>query len=132
MFGVTEVQRGLFPMAGSTVRLRRQIPYAIAAEMLLCGEDLPARRALELGLINHLVPDGQALAKAREIARRIADNGPLAVKAILATLRSTETLSEEEAFVIEQQHGMKVFTSKDAIEGPRAFLEKRRPVFRGE
>jgi enoyl-CoA hydratase len=132
VFGVTEVQRGLFPMAGSTVRLRRQIPYAVAAEMLLCGEDLPARRAHELGLINHVVPDGQALEKAREIAQRIAANGPLAVKAILATLRSTETLSEEEAFAIEQKHGMQVMTSKDAIEGPRAFLEKRPPVFRGE
>lgn len=131
MFGVTEVQRGLFPMAGSVVRLRRQIPYAIAAEMLLAGEDLPAARALELGLVNHVVPDGQALAKAREIAQRIAENGPLAVKAILATLRATETLPEEEAFVIEQQHGMKVMLSKDAVEGPKAFLEKRKPVFRG-
>ena len=92
MFGVTEVQRGLFPMAGSAVRLRRQIGYAVAAEMLLAGEDLPARRAYELGLVNHVVPDGQALTKAREIAARIAANGPLAVKAILATLRETETL----------------------------------------
>lgn len=132
LFGVTEVQRGLFPMAGSAVRLRRQIPYAIAAEMLLCGEDLPARRAYELGLVNHLVPDGQALAKAKQIAKRIASNGPLAVKGILATLRATETLSEEEAFVIEQQHGMKVMVSKDAVEGPRAFLEKRPPKFTGE
>jgi len=132
MFGVTEVQRGLFPMAGSAVRLRRQLSYAVAAEMLLCGEDLPAKRAYELGLINHVVPDGQALVKAREIADRIASNGPLAVKAILATLRSTETLSEEEAFVIEQQHGMKVMMSKDAAEGPKAFLEKRPPVFGGE
>ena len=87
VFGVTEVQRGLFPMAGSAVRLRRQIGYAVAAEMLLCGEDLPARRAHALGLMNHVVPDGQALAKAREIAARIAKNGPLAVKAIVATLR---------------------------------------------
>ena len=131
MFGVTEVQRGLFPMAGSTVRLRRQIGYAVAAEMLICGEDLPAKRAYELGLINHVVPDGQALAKAREIAARIAKNGPLAVKAIVATLRATETLPEEEAFVIEQQHGMAVMASADAKEGPRAFLEKREPVFRG-
>ncbi len=131
MFGVTEVQRGLFPMAGSAVRLRRQLPYAIAAEMLLVGDDLPAARALELGLINHVVPDGQALAKAREIAQRISQNGPLAVKGILATLRATETLSEEEAFVIEQQHGMVAMASEDAVEGPRAFLEKRKPVFKG-
>ncbi len=132
MFGVTEVQRGLFPMAGSAVRLRRQIGYAIAAEMLLVGEDLPARRAYELGLVNHVVPDGQALAKAREIADRIARNGPLAVKAILATLRSTEMLTEEEAFAIEQQQGMTVMSSQDAAEGPRAFLEKREPNFKGK
>jgi enoyl-CoA hydratase len=132
MFGVTEVQRGLFPMAGSAVRLRRQIGYAVAAEMLLAGEDLPARRAYELGLVNHVVPDGEALTKAREIADRIAANGPLAVKGILATLRETEVMPEEEAFAIEQRHGMGVMGSKDAAEGPRAFLEKRPPVFRGE
>jgi len=132
MFGVTEVQRGLFPMAGSAVRLRRQIGYAVAAEMLLAGEDLPARRAFELGLVNHVVPDGQALAKAREVAERIAANGPLAVKAILATLRETETLPEDEAFAIEQKYGIAVMSSEDAAEGPRAFLEKRSPHFRGK
>lgn len=130
-FGVTEVQRSLFPMAGSAVRLRRQIPYAIAAEMLLVGDDLPAQRAFDLGLINHVVPDGQALAKAREIADRIAANGPLAVKALVATLRETETLPEEEAFAIEQKHGMQVMMSEDAREGPKAFLEKRPAVFKG-
>jgi len=119
-------------MAGSAVRLRRQIGYAVAAEMLLCGEDLPAKRAHELGLVNHVVPDGQALAKAREIAARIAKNGPLAVKAIVATLRQTETLSETEAFAIEQKHGMAVMASEDAREGPRAFFEKREPVFKGK
>ncbi|MFK8020191.1 MAG: crotonase/enoyl-CoA hydratase family protein [Pseudomonadales bacterium] len=132
VFGVTEVQRGLFPMAGSAVRLRRQISYAVAAEMLLCGEDMNAQRAYELGLINHVVADGQALGKAREIATRLTKNGPLAVKAILATLRETEALSEEDAYPIEQAHGMTVMRSKDAMEGPIAFMEKREPVFKGE
>jgi enoyl-CoA hydratase len=132
VFGVTEVQRGLFPMAGSAVRLRRQISYAVAAEMLLTGEDIPARRAYELGLINHVVPDGQALSRAREIASRIARNGPLAVKAILTTLRQTECLPEEQAFIIEQKLGSAVMSSKDAAEGPLAFLEKREPNFAGE
>lgn len=131
VFGVTEVQRGLFPMAGSAVRLRRQVGYAIAAEMLLGGEDLPARRAYELGLVNHVVPDGQALTKAREIADRIARNGPLAVRGILATLRETEAMPETEAFEIEMKHGGVVMSSNDAAEGPRAFLEKRDPVFTG-
>jgi len=131
VFGVTEVQRGLFPMAGSAVRLRRQVGYAIAAEMLLAGDDIPAPRAYELGLINHVVPDGQALAKAREIADRIARNGPLAVKGILATLRETEAMPEADAFAIEMAHGGKVMSSKDAAEGPRAFLEKRAPAFTG-
>jgi enoyl-CoA hydratase len=127
-FGVTEVQRGLFPMAGSAVRLRRQIGYAVAAEMLLARRDLPAPRR-ELGLVNH-VPTGRR--GGREIAERIAANGPLAVKAILATLRETEAMPEEAAFAIEQKHGMQVMTSADAAEGPRAFLEKRKPVFTGK
>jgi len=131
VFGVTEVQRGLFPMAGSAVRLRRQVSYAIAAEMLLCGDDITAQRAYDLGLINHVVPDGQALDKAKELAARIARNGPLAVKAILATLRETEAMPEVEAFEIEMRHGMVAMASNDAAEGPRAFLEKREPKFTG-
>ncbi len=132
VFGITEVQRGLFPMAGSAVRLRRQISYAVAAEMLLCGDDLSAQRAYELGLINHVVADGTALEKAHSIADRLCRNGPVAVRAILATLRETEVLSEQDAYPVEQAHGMQVMASKDAMEGPRAFLEKREPVFTGE
>ena len=131
VFGITEVQRGLFPMAGSAVRLRRQISYAVAAEMLLCGTDITAQRAYEVGLVNHVVPDGEALARAREIADRIGRNGPLAVKALVATLHETESLREEDAYQIEQRHGFTVMASEDAREGPRAFLEKRDPVFRG-
>ena len=131
VFGLTEVQRGLFPMAGSTIRLRRQMSYAVAAEILLTGDDITAARAYELGLVNHVVPDGQALTKAREIAGRIARNGPLAVTAILETLRRTESLPERDAFKIERELGTPVMLSNDAVEGPRAFLEKRDPVFTG-
>ena len=78
-----------------------------------------------------ILPDGQALTKAREIADRIARNGPLAVKAIVATLRETETLPVEEAFAVEMGHGSAVMMSDDAREGPRAFFEKREPNFTG-
>jgi enoyl-CoA hydratase len=131
VFAVTEVQRGLFPMSGSTVRLRRQIGYAVAAEMLLTGDDITAQRAYEVGLINHVVADGQALPKARQIAARVASNGPLAVKAIVSTLRDTESLPETAAYEVEQRYGRDVMASDDAREGPRAFLEKRPPVFKG-
>ncbi|MEE8312529.1 MAG: crotonase/enoyl-CoA hydratase family protein [Candidatus Binatia bacterium] len=131
-FGVTEVQRGLFPMAGSTVRLPRQIPFTLAAEMLLTGDSITADQAREYGLIGHVVADGQALTKAREIADRIAENGPVAVRSILQSIRETATLSEKEAFDKEMGLGMTVMSSEDAREGPRAFLEKRKPVFKGK
>lgn len=133
IFGVTEARRALFPMAGSTVRLPRQIPYTIALEMLLTGADYSAKQCLEFGLIGHVVPDGQALAKAKEIADVIASNGPIAVRAILKSARESFGLPEEQAFnEKEMPIGMPVFQSEDAKEGPRAFLEKRSPVFRGK
>jgi enoyl-CoA hydratase len=128
-FGVSEAKWSLYPMGGSAVRLRRQIPYAIAAEILLTGRHLQAAEAKDIGLINHVVPDGGALEKAREVAATIVANGPLAVEAILRTLRVTETMSEEEAFAWEEPHGMAVFNSADAKEGPKAFAEKRAPNF---
>src|SRR5690348_9042925 len=129
-FGVSEARWGLFPMAGSAVRLPRQIPYTVAAELLLTGRHIDAAQALEIGLIGHVVPDGQALAKAMEIAEQIAANGPVAVRAILRTIRETEGMPEADAFKLEAQIGMAVFRSEDAKEGPRAFTEKRRPEFR--
>jgi enoyl-CoA hydratase len=130
-FGVSEPRWGLYPLGGSAVRLVRQIPYTIAADLLLTGRHIKAPEALALGLIGHVVPDGQALAKALELAELIAANGPLAVQAILRTIRETEALPENEAFRRDAKLGMAVFQSEDAREGPRAFAEKRSPVFRG-
>src|SRR5262249_5540875 len=80
-FGVAEARWGLFPLGGSTVRLRRQIPHAIAMELLLTGRQVSAEEALRIGLIGRVVPDGQALAEATKLAEQIAANGPLAVQA---------------------------------------------------
>lgn len=131
-FGLAEVKRSLFPTGGSTVRLVRQIPYTRAMEILLVGEHLPAQEALEIGLIGRIVPDGEALSTAREIADRIARNGPVAVQNILASVHATMAIADEtEALNVELQHAMKVFGSEDAKEGPRAFAEKREPVYQG-
>jgi len=130
-FGVSEVRWSLFPLGGSTVRLRRQVPYTVAADILLTGRHFLAPEAKEIGLIGHVVPDGQALAKALEIAEVVSANGPLAVQAVLRALRETEGLPEDEAMRVESGIGMEVFMSEDAKEGPLAFMEKRAPVFKG-
>ena len=131
-FGIAEVRRGLFPLGGSTVRLRRQIPETIAAELLLTGRFVPAAEAKEIGLIGHVVPKGEALNKALEIAAQISANGPLAVQAVLRSLRETEGLSEVDGLARELEIGQPIFGTKDAREGAKAFAEKREPNFTGE
>ena len=131
-FGVAEVKLGLFPLGASTIRLRRQIPYTLAADMLLTGRVISAEEALEFGLIGYVTEEGGALNKAKELADRIAKNGPVAVQAVLAALRATEGIPESEALSIEGKIGIEVFKSEDAREGPRAFMEKRKPVFKGK
>jgi enoyl-CoA hydratase len=130
-FGVTEVTRGLFPLGGSTVRLRRQIPYTLAADILLTGRHVPAQEAREMGLIGRVVPEGQALAEAKQVAGQIAANAPLSVQAVLRSLRETESVPEREAMEIEGRIGLPVFATEDAREGPRAFAEKRPPEWKG-
>jgi enoyl-CoA hydratase len=130
-FGVSEARWGLFPLGGSAVRLTRQVPYTVAADLLLTGRHITAAEALAIGLIGHLVPDGTALNRALELAELIAANGPLAVQAILRTIRETEGLNENDAFAIEAKLGTAVFASDDAKEGPRAFLARRPPEFHG-
>ena len=130
-FGVSEVRWSLYPMGGSAVRLPRQIPYTHAAEILLTGKHLTAAEALEIGLIGHVVPDGQALDKALEIADVVAANGPLAAAAITRTLHECDGMELDDALRHEWDYGQAVFRSNDAKEGPKAFAEKRTPNFTG-
>ncbi len=128
-FGIAEAKWGLFPMGGSTVRLARQIPYCQAMEILLTGERLSARKALEIGLINRIVPAGEVMSEARRYAEIIAANGPLAVQSIKRSVLETAGLSYADALRKEDEFGIPVNTSKDAREGSKAFKEKRKPVF---
>jgi enoyl-CoA hydratase len=128
---ISEVKRGLFPMSASTIRLARQIPYTKAMEILLTGEPVSAAEAEHMGLVGRVVPDGEALSVAREIAAVIAANGPLAVQAVKAAVLATEGMAEGDAIATEMAIGQPVMASEDAREGPRAFLEKRAPVFGG-
>jgi enoyl-CoA hydratase len=130
-FGLTEARWGLFPLGGSTVRLRRQVPYAQAMEILLTGKTFPASEAARIGLIGRVVPAGEALAEARRVAAQIAENGPLAVQAIKRSVQEGEGLPEREALERELAIGWPILSTDDAKEGPRAFGEKRKPVFKG-
>ncbi len=131
LFGVQEVKWALFPAGGSTVRLPAQLPYAFAMELLLTGQLVDAQRAHELGFVNHVVPSDQVMPKAMEIAATIAANGPLAVRAIKRSARALLGVPEEEAMRMESRFAAPIFASKDAVEGPKAFLEKRNPSYEG-
>ena len=129
--GLTEVARGLIPGAGGVSRLPRQLPRCKAMEILLTGEPIAVTEAWRIGLVNEVVPREHVLPRALAVAARIAGNGPLAVAAVKEAVRRSDGCSLEEALAIESEVGSKVFSSKDAVEGPLAFMEKRAPVFTG-
>jgi enoyl-CoA hydratase/carnithine racemase len=130
-FAISEVKRSLFPMGGSTVRLVRQIPWALAMEILLTGEPISADEAWRIGLINKVVPREKVLAEAMRYAAVIAENGPLAVQAVKQSVLAGSGLSIAEALQKEMEIGIPVTASEDAREGPRAFKEKRKAVYKG-
>lgn len=130
-FGLPEVRRGLVAAAGGLIRLPRRIPAAVAMELALTGDPLPAVDAHRWGLVNRLTAPGEALAGARELAARIGANGPLAVRAskrivVESADWTAETMWERQAAIMGP-----VVASEDAREGATAFAEKRAPVWRG-
>lgn len=128
-FALQEVKWGLFPLAGSTVRLPRQIPYCRAMELLLIGDRVDAAEALRMGLVNEVVD--APLERAMEVAERITRNGPFAVRKIKESVVNGLGMSMEQAYAEELRLGAEVFASDDAKEGPAAFAEKRDPRFTG-
>jgi enoyl-CoA hydratase len=131
VFGLPEARWGLIAGAGSTVRLKRQIPYTKAMEMILTGEPLTAAEAYHFGLVGHVVPTGRSLEKAREVAAKVCANGPLAVRNAKASILASGWLDEADTRQIEQRLVVEVMRSADAKEGLAAFKDKRSPRFTG-
>jgi enoyl-CoA hydratase len=130
-FGLPEVKRGLFAGAGGVHRLPRALPRNIALELVATGDPMEARRAYELGLVNRLAPTDQVLAVALELARAIAVNAPISVRESLKVARLSSEATDAELRKISGEASMRVMTTADAREGPRAFLEKRAPQWTG-
>ncbi len=130
-FGIPEVKRGLVAGGGGLLRLPERIPYAIAMELALTGDSLPAARAHELGLVNVLVEPGTALDAALALAERIAANGPLAVAATKRIIVESRGWSRDTMFADQNAIMLPVFGSNDAKEGAIAFAEKRPPRWTG-
>ncbi|MDG1904352.1 MAG: crotonase/enoyl-CoA hydratase family protein [Arenicella sp.] len=131
-FGIPEVKRGLVAGAGGLAKLPKQIPSRIAKEMALTGDFISAQRAFDLGLINRVADSGEALFVARELANKIAANGPLAVAASKQVVDKAQDWTSEEMHQEQIKILMPVFSSKDAIEGATAFAEKRKPIWKGQ
>jgi crotonobetainyl-CoA hydratase len=134
-FALTEATLGLVPDSGGVLRLSRRLPPAIATELLLTGRRMTASEAARWGLVNQVVPGDRIHEAALALARQICRSAPLAVSAIKEIARRTEGQRIEDAFATMRGPGMPcyraVLASEDAKEGPRAFAEKRRPVWTG-
>jgi len=131
LLGLSEVKVGLIPAMGGTATLIRHMPRALAAEMLLTGDVISADRAFAVGFVNRVVEADAVLATAKELARTIAANAPLAIAAARDLLRTSFDQTEAEALDCETTLSARLAKTADAVEGPRAFLEKRSPVFKG-
>jgi len=129
-FGIPEVKRGLMAAAGGLIRLPKRVPLAIALELAMTGDPIDAARALQLGLVNRVVPAASVLDEALALADRIGENSPIAVRNSRQLVREAGELSEAEGWRRTLELMMPVFESGDAVEGATAFAEKRPPVWR--
>jgi E-phenylitaconyl-CoA hydratase len=130
-FGLSEVKRGIIAANGGTQRILDQVPYAIAMEMLLVGETFDAARAERWGLVNKVVPQAELMATAMDYARRIAANGPLAVRAAKELALRGQDINIAAGLRMEQLVAQILNSSDDVREGAAAFAEKRAPKFEG-
>jgi enoyl-CoA hydratase len=130
-FGLPEVKRSLVANAGGLFRLPRALPTNVAMEMALTGDDLDAEAAHRHGLVNRLVQPGHALATAVELAEAVNANAPLAVRASRRVVLAARLLEDDEAFEVAANATREVFRTEDFREGPRAFVEKRSPIWTG-
>jgi enoyl-CoA hydratase len=131
-FGIPEVKRGLMAAGGGLIRLPKRIPPAIALELALTGDPIDAHRALALGLINRVVPADRLMEEALALAGTIAENAPLAVRASKRVMKQAGELPDAEGWAISNAAMPEVFGSADAMEGPVAFAEKRKPNWSGK
>ena len=132
VFGISEVKRGILPGNGGTQRALRQMPYPIAMEMVLIGDNISAQEAYRIGLVNKVVPDEQLMEEAERYARRLCENPPLAVRAIKELAVRSQYMHIQDGLRLESAIGRVLGTTEDAAEGRRAFAEKRKAVFRGK
>jgi E-phenylitaconyl-CoA hydratase len=130
-FGLAEVKRGLIAGNGGTQRIIKQLPHAIAMELLLTGDSIDAETALRWGLVNRVVPAAELMSTAREFAERISRNAPLAVQAAKELALRSRDLDLASGLRLEQVVNRMLQFSEDAKEGPAAFTEKRPAVFKG-
>jgi len=130
-FGLPEVKRGLVARGGGLLRLPQQMPYRKALELLMTGRFMDSAEAERFGLINRIVPGGEALTAALELAAEIAANGPLAVAAVKEVVTRAQDWRSDEAFALQRAYTDPVFASEDAKEGAAAFAEKRTPEWKG-
>ena len=131
-FSIAEPKRGLFPGGGTTVRLPRQVPFVWAMEILLTCEFISAQQALEIGLINRVVPKEELMPTAMKMAEKICENAPLAIQAVKRSVRQCMDLKMEDALNLELHIAAEIFMTEDAREGPKAFKEKRKPVWKSK